>query len=90
MPRQSKGPRLYLRKGRIDNRTGQQLPDRWFIRDGKSEVGTGCGVERLDDAERQLAAFIAEKWAKPVGNSDPAQVLVADASRSTAWSADPS
>ena len=79
MPRQSKGPRLYLRKGRIDNRTGQQLPDRWFIRDGKSEVGTGCSVERLDDAERQLAAFIADKWAKPVGNSDPAQVLVADA-----------
>lgn len=78
MPRQSKGPRLYLRKGRTDARTGQTLPDRWFIRDGATEIGTGCGVERLGDAERQLAAHIAEKWAEPVGGSDPAKVLIAD------------
>ena len=78
MSRQSKGPRLYLRKGRLDSRTGQALPDRWFIRDGKTEVGTGCGAERMDDAERQLASYIAEKWQRPAGNSDPTQVLVAD------------
>lgn len=78
MPRQSKGPRLYLRKGRIDARSGQALPDRWFIRDGSTEVGTGCGAERLGEAERQLAAYIAEKWSEPVGGSDPAKVLIAD------------
>lgn len=78
MSRQSKGPRLYLRKGRIDARTGGALPDRWFIRDGSREIGTGCGPERLGDAERQLAAYIAEKWSGPVGGSDPAQVLIAD------------
>lgn len=78
MSRQSKGPRLYLRKGRFDSRTGQTLPDRWFIVDGKSERGTGCGPERLDEAERQLAAYITEKWQAPVGESDPAKVLIAD------------
>lgn len=78
MPRQSKGPRLYLRKGRIDARSGQVVPDRWFIRDGAREVGTGCGPERLEDAERQLADYISAKWSKPAGESDPAQVLIAD------------
>lgn len=78
MSRQPKGPRLYLRKGRIDARSGQALPDRWFIRDGSTEVGTGCGVERLGDAERQLAAYIADKWERPAAESNPAQVLVAD------------
>lgn len=78
MPRQSKGPRLYLRKGRIDATTGKQLPDRFFIVDGKSERGTGCGTERMGDAERQLAAFIKEKWEAPAGERDPAKVLVSD------------
>lgn len=78
MPRQTKGPRLYLRKGRTDTRTGQSLPDRWFIRDGKSEVGTGCGPERMGDAERKLAEYIAAKWQRPAGESDPARVLIAD------------
>lgn len=78
MPRQSKGPRLYLRKGRIDARTGVQLPDRWFIRDGAREIGTGCGPERMDEAERRLADYIGEKWTPPVAESDPAKVLIAD------------
>lgn len=78
MPRQSKGPRLYLRKGRVDSATGKTLPDRWFIVDGKSEVGTGCGPERMGDAERQLANYIKDKWQAPVGEGDPAKVLIAD------------
>lgn len=78
MPRKTKGPRLYLRQGRNDARTGQKIPDRWFIRDGAVEIGTGCGLERLADAERQLAKYIQEKWQKPVGDSDPSRVLIAD------------
>lgn len=78
MSRQSKGPRLYLRRGRTDAATGKAIPDRWFIRDGSREIGTGCGVERLDEAEQQLAAYIGEKWTAPVSESDPAKVLVAD------------
>lgn len=78
MPRQAKGPRLYLRRGRTDSRTGKRLPDRWFIRDGKSEISTGCGLERLGDAERELADYIAKKWSAPDHANDPRQVLVAD------------
>lgn len=76
MPRQHKGPRLYLRKGRTVK--GKTLPDRYFIRDGSVEIGTGCGPERVDEAEKQLAAYISEKWTRPAGESDPARVLVAD------------
>ncbi len=83
MPRPSKGPRLYLRSGRTDNRTGKRLPDVYFIRDGQDQVSTGCGPDRLPEAEKQLAAYIAEKWtpesARPESRSDPAQVLIADA-----------
>lgn len=79
MPRQSKGPRLYLRRGRTDNRSGQALPDRWFIRDGAREIGTGCGPEHMGQAEQALADYIAEKWTPPVRESDPSRVLVADA-----------
>lgn len=78
MSRQAKGPRLYLRKGRADPRTGKALPDRWFIRDGTYERSTGCGPECVGDAEQKLAAYIAEKWSRPIKESDPARVLVAD------------
>lgn len=79
MSRQSKGPRLYLRKGRTDSRSGKRLPDRWFIRDGSVQISTGCGPESLRDAERQLATYIASKWDRPSGESDPSKVLIADA-----------
>lgn len=65
MPRRPKGPRLYLRAGRIDRRTGRELPAIYYIRDGQTEVSTGCGPDRLhgpDGAEAQLAAYIAAKW----------------------------
>lgn len=77
MSRQAKGPRLYLRRGRVDSRSGRQLPDRWFIRDGKNEVSTGCGPDGVGDAERRLADYIAAKWSRPNEESDPAKVLVA-------------
>ena len=79
MPRPAKGPRLHLRKARPDKRQAAT----WVIRDGAKEVGTGCGPERLADAQLALAEYIQEKWAgQPVaaadGASDPADVLVAD------------
>jgi integrase len=82
MPRPSKGPRLYLRRGRVDAKSGRPLPDVYFIRDGQGQVSTGCGPDSLPAAERQLAAFIAKKWtpeaARSPSRSDPAQVLIAD------------
>jgi integrase len=80
MPRHAKGPRLYLRNGRVDSRTGKILPSRYFIRDGASEVGTGCGPDRLREAEQELEKYIATKWTPLVKHdrSDPAQVLVSE------------
>jgi integrase len=80
MPRPSKGPRLFLRKARPAKRQAAV----WVIRDGAKEVGTGCGPERLAEAERALAEYIQAKWtpapsaAGPDGAADPASVLVAD------------
>ncbi|MCX7584870.1 tyrosine-type recombinase/integrase [Phenylobacterium sp. 58.2.17] len=82
MSRRAKGPRLYLRKGRI-TRGGDRLPDTWVIRDGAHEVSTGCSVDGLPTAERALAEYIASKWrphAAPGASArgDPAQVSVAE------------
>jgi len=82
MSQHAKGPRLYLRRGRKNSRTGERLPDVYFIRDGSVERSTGCGPERLSDAEGKLAEYIAEKWTPPTlsteSRRDPGQVLVAD------------
>lgn len=82
MPRPSKGPRLYLRRGRIDARTGRTLGDVWFIRDGAVERSTGCGAGQQSAAERALGDYIAEKFVAPPlkadSRRDPAQVLVAE------------
>lgn len=74
MPRRAKGPRLYLKQ-----REGRDAV--WVIRDGQHERSTSCPADRLGDAERQLAAYIAEKWSPEQGagirsRRDPAQVGV--------------
>lgn len=83
MSRHSEGPRLYLRRGRIDRRTGKTLPSRYFIRDGQIEIGTGCGPDRLREAEGQLSEYLASKHQAPSPvaaerRSDPTAVLVSD------------
>ncbi|ATC25306.1 hypothetical protein CA608_12565 [Caulobacter vibrioides] len=82
MSRSAKGARLYLRKGRVDSKSGKRLPDIYFIRDGAIEIGTGCGPERLHEAEQALQAYIASK-SRPerLGGSDrqnPTKIFVAD------------
>jgi integrase len=69
MPRSAKGPRLYLRKARRDPRTGRALPDTYFIRDGQTELGTGCGPGQLTQAEAQLLDYLNGKH----GLTAPAQ-----------------
>lgn len=83
MPRRAKGPRLYLRKGRVDRRSGATLPDVWFIRDGAIEISTGCRVDCMPAAERQLAEYIAAKHTPSAvldarSRRDPGQVGVAE------------
>jgi integrase len=80
MSRANKGPRLYLRKGRI--KADKALPAIYFIRDGQVEIGTGCGPDRLPEAERALSDYIATKWSPPPPEiddpCDPTKVLVAE------------
>lgn len=79
MPRRTKGPRLYLRPARPAKRQDAG----WVIRDGAKEISTGCGPERVGEAEQALRAYLETKWSPAVaagsdGVCDPADVLVAD------------
>mgnify|MGYP006935474875 CR=1 FL=1 len=81
MPRPAKGPRLYLRRARIDRRTGGEIGAVYVIRDGGREVSTGHGPDRLRDAEGALLAYLERKRAIPQASSlsrrDPDKVAVA-------------
>lgn len=83
MSRRAKGPRLYLRAGRVHPRTGQPIPDIYYVRDGSKEFSTGCSPSRLGDAEQALAEYIASKWSPDAGDGgqrpgDPASVWCAE------------
>ena len=72
MPRQPKGPRLWLRE-----QNGRKPV--WIIKDvGDFQKSTGCGPSDLADAERQLAEYIAEKWAPPSRESKLSRINCAD------------
>lgn len=81
MPRPAKGPRLYLRRARVDGRTGGIIPAVYVIRDGSREVSTGHGPDSLPGAEGALLAWLERKRAVPqaasLGRRDPDQVAVA-------------
>lgn len=79
MSRQSKGPRLYLRRNLV--KSGRPVADVWVIRDGQKEVSTGFPPSDIGAAEQVLAAYIAEKWTPPAagnGPGDPASIYVAE------------
>ena len=77
----AKGPRLYLRQGRLDRRTARVLPPRYFIRDGPLELSTRCGPHELAEAERALSAYLITKVGlpdDPAWAHDPTRVTVLD------------
>ena len=69
MPQKRKPPRLYLR---------QDGPRKsWVIRDGSTNIRTGCGESETAEAERQLHQYLAEKFQpKRGGRSD--EVTIGD------------
>jgi integrase len=74
MPQRSKGARLWLRPA-----WGEEKPV-WIIRDGRERRSTGFGPGDRREAEKQLAAYLAEKHAPSRERGrDPAEILVADA-----------
>jgi integrase len=79
MPRHSKGARLWLRPAR---RKGGGVIARavWIIIDGKKHISTGCFEHQAGEAEKRLAAYIADKYepsrlAKDIEKIDVADVL---------------
>lgn len=73
MPRPSKGPRLATWK-----RPGRKTM--WVIRDGQSNVGTGCDEPDRVGAEKALAAYILKKHdpRKALGNADVNSIRITD------------
>ena len=77
MPRRSKGPRLWLqpvRKGKAGRILERAV---WVIRDGEIKRSTGAGPSEIRKAESAFAAYLNQKVAPRVPDSDPASVDVA-------------
>lgn len=73
-----KGPRLWLQPER-PNKNGSIEASVWLIRDdGGFKKSTGCAPDDREEAERQLAEYIAEKYQPAQRHGDPAVVLTID------------
>jgi integrase len=77
MPRRSKGARLWLRPAR---RKGGQLIACavWIIIDGNRHIATGCLGHQAGEAEKRLAAYIADKYRPSRLSRDIDQIDIAD------------
>jgi len=77
MPRQSKGARLYLRAAR--RKGGRVIKSAvWIIIDGNKHIATGCLTHQAGEAEKRLAAYIAEKYEPSRFSGDIDQIDVSD------------
>lgn len=79
MPRRKKGPRLWFRQPRKDTDSTFR-PGQWLILDGSKQISTGCAEVEIDEAERQLAQYIEDKWrpsrrVRPIEQITVAEVL---------------
>src|ERR1700728_1562925 len=76
MPRTGKGARLWLRPPR---RRGNSVASAvWIIVDGRKHIATGCLKSQTREAERRLAAYIAEKYSPTRHARDIDRIDVAD------------
>ena len=77
MPRPSRGTRLWLRPAR--RKAGRLVANAvWIIVDGKRHIATGCLKGQTDEAEKRLAAYIAEKYRPSRQARDFDRIDVAD------------
>jgi integrase len=77
MPRTSKGARLWLRPAR--RKGGRVIHNAvWIIIDGNRQVATGCLKGQAREAEKKLAAYIADKYRPSRSAQDIDQIDVAD------------
>ena len=80
MPAKSKGPRLWLRKTRHDERGRATHRAVWLILDGDHQESTGCGRDDRIGAETALENYLARKRlrATKISTRDPDQIPIAD------------
>ena len=77
MPRQRKGVRLWLRPAR--RKRGQVIANAvWIIIDGGKHIATGCLKSQAREAEKCLAAYIADKYRPSRLVKDIDQIDIAD------------
>jgi integrase len=77
MPRAKKSARLWLRPAR--RRSGRVVARAiWIIIDGDKHIATGCFKSQAREAEKQLAAYIAEKYSPTRHARDIDRIDVAD------------
>ena len=71
--REARGARLWLKPAYKGEKSV------WIIRDGGKCHSTGCGPRDREEAERQLADYLAAKYQPSQERSrDPAEILIAD------------
>lgn len=80
MSRPGKGARLWLQPERRDKQGRITERSIWVIRDGSAKRSTGCGADARDEAEKQLADYLAEKHDPARHRNNRAELIpVADA-----------
>jgi integrase len=78
MPRPAKGARLWLRPASRDENGAIVDAARWIIKDRGKQIGTGCCPRDHAEAERRLAAYIAEKYAPERRERPLSEICVGD------------
>jgi integrase len=69
MPQKRKPPRLYLRSD-----AGRKV---WIIRDGETNIRTGCSEDQASEAGRKLQEYLASKY-EPERGGSAAEVTIGD------------
>ena len=77
MPRQSRGPYLWLRPARERDDKGAEHAV-WIIKDAGRQVSTRLRSTKRREAERALADYIASKYAPERRERDISQIPIAD------------
>ncbi len=78
MPRQSKGPRLWLQPARKDRKKNVIEQAVWVIREGSTKRSTGCGPREIEQATGALRDYLNAKPTERRRDRDPNSVAIAD------------
>jgi integrase len=77
MPREAKGPYLYLEPER--EKSGKLYPAVYVIRDGRKKTSTKCGADAYSAAKEKLEEYKQQKYInRERGNRHSSQINIAD------------